>query len=224
MSYPSHDRYDRRPGSAGPRVNPARVWGGGVAAAVVAALIAVVGVMISKSLLGIRVIAPDGDPVYGSAATTGYAISAAAAALVATLLLFVLMLSTPEPARFFSWIAGLFAVIITILPFMHSADLLEQIATAAINLVIGIAIASLLTSIGRTALMEAPEPEPHPYEQPRGYDPRGYDQPRGYDRPHYEQPRHEQPRYEQPRHERQGYERRGYEQRGYERRDHDPYD
>ncbi|MEO3798005.1 DUF6069 family protein [Nonomuraea sp. B10E15] len=207
MSYPSHDRYDRRPGSAGPRVNPARVWGGGVAAAVVAALVAVVGVMISKSLLGIRVIAPDGDPVHGSAAITGYAISAAAAALVATLLLFVLMLSTPEPARFFSWIAGLFAVIITILPFMHSADLLEQIATAAINLVIGIAIASLLTSIGRTALEEAPEPEPHPYEQ-RGYDPRGYD------RPHYEQPRHD------PR----GYEQRGYEQRGYERRDHDPYD
>ncbi|TDE35814.1 hypothetical protein E1295_35770 [Nonomuraea mesophila] len=218
MSYPSHDRYDRRP-SAGPRVNPARVWGGGAAAAVVAALVAVVGVMISKSLLGIRVIAPDGDPVSGSAATTGYAISAAAAALVATLLLFVLMLSTPEPAKFFGWIAGLFAVIITILPFMHSADLLEQIATAAINLVIGIAIASLLTSIGRTALEEAPAPEPYPYEQPRGYDPRGYDQPSGYDRPHYEQPRHDRQGYERPR-----YEQGGYGQRGYERRDHDPYD
>ncbi|HUR09258.1 MAG TPA: DUF6069 family protein [Nonomuraea sp.] len=195
MSYPSHDRH---PGSARPRVNPARVWGGGVAAAVVAALIVVVGVMISGRLLGIRVLTPAGTSAYGSAATTGYAISAAAAALVATLLLYLLMLSTPEPTKFFAWIAGLFAVIITILPFMYSADVIKQIATAIINLVIGIAIASLLTSIGRTAIEEAPDPEPYPYEQPRGYEQRGYERPR----------EHEQ---------------RGYEQRGYERRDHDPY-
>ncbi|MBT2224736.1 hypothetical protein KLK06_02560 [Nonomuraea sp. NEAU-A123] len=173
-----------------------------MAAAVVAALIVVVGVMISGRLLGIRVLTPAGTSAYGSAATTGYAISAAAAALVATLLLYLLMLSTPEPTKFFAWIAGLFAVIITILPFMYSADVLKQIATAIINLVIGIAIASLLTSIGRTAMEEAPDPEPYPYEQ------------RGYEQPRYERPRE----YEQ-----RGYEQRGYEQRGYERRDHDPY-
>jgi hypothetical protein len=175
------------------------VWGGGVAAAVVAALIVVVGVMISKRLLGVRVLTPDGASAYGSAATTGYAISAAVAALVATLLLYILMLSTPEPTKFFGWIAGLFTVIITILPFMHSADLMEQVATAAINLIIGIAIVSLLASIGRTAIDEMPDPEPYPYEPPRGHEPRGY----------------EQRRYERP---------REYEQRGYERRDYDPYD
>ncbi|MFG1703620.1 DUF6069 family protein [Nonomuraea sp. M3C6] len=202
MSYPPHNRHDRHLGSARPRVNPARVWGGGVAAAIVAALIVVVGVMISNRLLGIRVLTPDGATAYGSAATTGYAISAAAAALVATLLLYVLMLSTPEPAKFFGWIAGLFTVIITILPFMHSADLIRQIATAAINLIIGIAIVSLLATVGRTAIEEVPEP--YPYEQPVGYEPRGYE-PRG----------HEQRRYERP---------REYEQRGQERRDHDPYD
>ncbi|TMR98330.1 DUF6069 family protein [Nonomuraea basaltis] len=199
MSYPSHDGYDRRPRSARPTVKPARVWGGGVAAAVVAALIVVVGVMISKRILGIRVLTPDGASAYGSAATTGYAISAAAAALVATLLLYILMVSTPEPAKFFGWIAGLFTVLITILPFMHSADLIEQIATAAINLIIGIAILSLLASIGRTALEEVPDPQPYPYEQPGGYDARGYEQ-RGYERP------------------------REHEQRGYQRRDYGPYD
>lgn len=176
-----------------------------MAAAVVAALIVVVGVMISNRLLGIRVLTPDGTSAYGSTATTGYAISAAVAALIATLLLYVLMLSTPEPTKFFGWIAGLFTVIITILPFMHSADLIKQVATAAINLVIGIAIFSLLASIGRTAIEEVPDPEPsYPYDQPHGYEPRGYE-PRG----------HEQRRYERP---------REYEQRGYERRDHDPYD
>ncbi|MFI7130970.1 DUF6069 family protein [Nonomuraea sp. NPDC050153] len=204
MSYPSHDGYDRRPASTRPRVNPARVWGGGVAAAVVAALIVVVGVMISKNLLGIRVLTPDGAPAYGSAATTGYAISAAAVALIATLLLYILMLSTPEPTRFFGWIAGLGSVILTILPFMNSADLIEQIATSVINLVICVAILSLLASIGRTAIEEAPDPGPYPYEQPRGY----------------EQPRYEQPRYERSR----DHEQRGYEQRGYERREHNPYD
>ncbi|MEV4573721.1 DUF6069 family protein [Nonomuraea jabiensis] len=188
-------------------MNPARVWGGGVAAAVVAALIVVVGVMISKSLLGIRVLTPDGAPAYGSAATTGYAISAAALALVATLLLYILMLSTPEPNRFFGWIAGLGTVIITLLPFMNSAALVPQIATAVINLIIGVAIVSLLASIGRTAIEEVPDQGQYPYEQPRGYDqqPRGYEQQRGY----------EQPRYERS---------REYEQRGYERRDHNPYD
>ncbi|MFI9847094.1 DUF6069 family protein [Nonomuraea sp. NPDC051941] len=211
MSYPSHDGYDRRPAPARPRVNPARVWGGGVAAAVVAALIVVVGVMISKRLLGIRVLTPDGAPVYGSSATTGYAISAAALALIATLLLYILMLSTPEPNRFFGWIAGLGTVIITLLPFMSSADLIPQIATAVINLIIGVAIVSLLASIGRTAIEEVPDQGSYPYEQPRGYDQsRGYEQQRG----------HEQQRYEQPRHERS----REYEQRGYERRDHNPYD
>lgn len=167
-----------------------------MAAAVVAALIVVVGVMISKRLLGIRVLTPDGASAYGSAATTGYAISAAAAALVATLLLYILMLSTPEPTRFFGWIAGLCTVIVTILPFMYSADLIEQLATAAINLVIGIAILSLLASIGRTAIEHVPDPGPYPYDQPRGREPRPYEQP--------------------------GYERsRGYEPRGHERRDYD---
>ncbi|MGW6505310.1 DUF6069 family protein [Nonomuraea angiospora] len=218
MSYPSHDGYDRRPAPARPKVNPARVWGGGVAAAVVAALIVVVGVMISKTLLGIRVLTPDGAPAYGSAATTGYAISAAALALVATLLLYILMLSTPEPNRFFGWIAGLGTVVITLLPFMNSAALVPQIATAVINLIIGIAIVSLLASIGRTAIEEAPDQDPYPHEQPRGYDqPRRYEQPRGYDQ--------QQRGYEQPRHERsREHEQRGYEQRGYERRDHNPYD
>jgi hypothetical protein len=220
MSYPSHDRYDHRPRSARPSVNPARVWGGGVAAAVVAALIVVVGVMVSKRLLGIRVLTPDGASAYGSAATTGYAISAAAAALIATLLLYILMLSTPEPTKFFGWIAGLFTVLITILPFMYDANLIDQIATAAINLIIGIAIVSLLASIGRTALGEMPDPQPYPYEQPRGHDVRGYE-PRGYEVRGYEPRGYERPRE----HEQRGYERpREQEQRGYQRRDYDPYD
>lgn len=186
-----------------------------MAAALVAALIVVVGVMISGRLLGIHVLTPAGTSAYGSAATTGYAISAAAAALVATLLLYLLMLSTPEPTKFFAWIAGLFAVIITILPFMYTADVIKQITTAIINLVIGIAIASLLTSIGRTAIEEGPDPEPYPYEQPRGYEqPRSYEQPRGYEQRGYEQRGYERPREDG---------QRGYEQRGYERRDHDPY-
>ncbi|WP_250575340.1 DUF6069 family protein [Nonomuraea sediminis] len=192
MSYPSHDR---RPEPARPRVNPARVWGGGVAAAVVAALIVVVGVMISKRILGIRVLTPDGATAYGSSATTGYAISAAAAALVATLLLYILMLSTPEPTKFFGWIAGLFTVMITILPFMHSADLIGQIATAVINLVIGIAIVSLLTSIGRTAIEEMPDPEPFSYGPPRGHEPRAYE-PRAHEQSRYHQRTHEPRNYD----------------------------
>ena len=83
---------------------------------------------------------PDATLAYSSTATTGYAISAAVAALIATLLLYVLMLSTPEPVKFFYWIAGLFTVIITILPFMYTAGAVQQLATAIIDLIVGIGL------------------------------------------------------------------------------------
>ena len=55
---------------------------------------------------------------------------AALAALLATGLLHLLLLTTPRPGRFFSWIIGLATVIAAILPFMTDAQPSTQVATA----------------------------------------------------------------------------------------------
>jgi hypothetical protein len=60
--------------------------------------------------------------------------------------------STPRPGRFFTWIIGLATVIAAILPFMTDAEPSTQVATAAINLAIGITIGSLLSGVARSAM------------------------------------------------------------------------
>jgi Family of unknown function (DUF6069) len=142
------------PGSTrpAPRLDPGRLWTGGLATAVVAALVAVVGVLIARGVFDVPVLAPTGEGTLGDASTARLAGLAALAALLATGLLHLLLLSTPRPGRFFSWIVGLATVIAAILPFMTDAELSTQVATAAINLAIGLAIGSLLSGVARSAM------------------------------------------------------------------------
>jgi hypothetical protein len=132
-------------------VDAGRLWTGGLATALVAALIAVVGVLIARGLFGVPVLAPDQAGTLGDASTFRLAALAALAALVATGLLHLLLLSAPQPRRFFGWIVTLATVAAAILPFLTDADLDEQVATAAIYLAIGISIGSLLSGVARSA-------------------------------------------------------------------------
>jgi hypothetical protein len=118
-----------------------------VATAVVAGLIALVGVLVSRWLFAIPLLAPERDGAYGDAHTTAVVLVAAAAALVGTAALNLLLLSTPRPQAFFSWIIGLVTVLAVILPFRTTAPLSAKIATAVVTLVIGLAIGSLLSSV-----------------------------------------------------------------------------
>jgi hypothetical protein len=129
------------------QVDVARLWSGGVATAVVAGLIALVGVLVSRWLFAIPLLAPKQDGAYGDAHTTAVVLVAAAAALVGTALVNLLLLSTPRPLAFFSWIVGLATVLAVILPFRTTAPLSAKIATAIVALVIGLAIGSLLNSV-----------------------------------------------------------------------------
>jgi hypothetical protein len=82
-----------------------------------------------------------------------YAGAAFLAALVATGLLFLLLISTVlRPFSFFSWIVGLATAIAVIVPFTTNAALEPKIATAAINLAIGLTLLSILPAVGRSAL------------------------------------------------------------------------
>jgi hypothetical protein len=122
------------------------------ATAVVAALIAVVGVVIARGLFDVPVLAPEREGALGDSTTVRLAILAAVAALAATGLMHLLLLSTPQPFRFFTWIISLLTLLAVLAPFMTDATLATQVATAAIGLVIGMAIGSLVSGAARSAL------------------------------------------------------------------------
>ena len=90
-------------------VNAGRLWAGGVATAIVAALAVLAGVLITRGVLGIPVLAPKAASDFGDLSTAVYAGLAAGCALLATALLHVLLLGTPRPFMFFAWITGPFA-------------------------------------------------------------------------------------------------------------------
>ena len=132
-------------------LDAARLWTGGLATALVAALVAVVGVLIARGLFDIPVLAPAQEGALGDSTTARLAILAAAAALAATGLMHLLLLSTPRPFRFFTWIISLLTLMAVLAPFMTDAELATQVATAAIGLVIGMAIGSLVSGAARSA-------------------------------------------------------------------------
>jgi hypothetical protein len=107
---------------------------------------------------------------------------AALAALIAAGLLYLLELGAPAPRVFFGWIVGLATLAAVVYPFSTSAPLDQKVATAIVNLILGIAIASLLSAvsarairISRTVPPTYGQPRPQEYGQPR---PQAYGQPR----------------------------------------------
>jgi Family of unknown function (DUF6069) len=140
------------PSGASRAVDAGRLWTGGVATALVAALVALVGVLICRGLLDVPVLAPTDEGTLGDATTFRLAALAALAALVATGLLHLLLLSTPRPLQFFTWIVALATIAAALAPFLTDADLDEKVATAAIYLAIGICIGSLLSGVARSAV------------------------------------------------------------------------
>lgn len=147
-----------RPQSSTGQLDAGRLWSGGVATAVVAALIAVVGILVARGLLNVAVLAPEGEGVWGNANTMTYALVAAAVALAATGLMQVLAVTTPWFSTFFTWIMGLLTVIAVVVPLTLPADMSSKLAAALINLVIGIAITSILNGVARSAYRRTPGP------------------------------------------------------------------
>ena len=133
-------------------VNAGRLWGGGIATAIVAALAVLAGVLITRGVLGIPVLAPKAASDFGDSSTAVYAGLAAGCALLATALLHVLLLGTPRPFTFFAWITALADVIAAAAPFTQPAPLASKIFTAIINIVVGVAVISLLSGVGRVAI------------------------------------------------------------------------
>ena len=141
-----------RRSSSGRTVDVRRLWSGGAATAAVAALIALAGILVCRWLFNIPILAPRRDGAWGDASTAGYAIAAAAAALVATAIMHLLLIGAPRPHLFFAWIIGLATVIAVVFPFSTTAPLSQKAATAIVNLVLGCAIGSLVSGVAARAV------------------------------------------------------------------------
>ncbi|MHC1561940.1 hypothetical protein [Actinomycetospora sp. NBRC 106375] len=177
-----------------------RLWAGGVATAVVAAGIAIVGVLIISNVfeLGIQTTQRSGALVDN--AMTIIPVCAVIAALAGTALLHLLLLTTPRPATFFSAIVLLVLVVLLLQVFLADGGVVDHIATAILYAAIGLAIISMLSGVSRTAVRpvsqsgwggrqydgrydqrygtyERPAPYADPYpqqdERTARYDPRG---------------------------------------------------
>ncbi|MFC3495082.1 DUF6069 family protein [Glycomyces rhizosphaerae] len=141
-----------------PSVDAGKLWAGGFGTAVVAALVALVGILLVRGVLGIHILSPSDAGAYGDATTTTYAFGAFAVAILATGVLHLLLLLMPRPMSFFIWIMLLVIAVGVLIPFTILAALESQIATAALNFVIGICIMSLLNSVASIATREPPPP------------------------------------------------------------------
>jgi len=113
----------------------------------VAGLVALVGVLAFRWVFGVPILAPHGAGAYGNVHKTEYVLTAALAAVIATGLIHLLLLTTP-PFGFLGWIIALATLAAMLFPFRTTAPLSPKFATGAVNLCIGIAIGSLFTGVG----------------------------------------------------------------------------
>jgi hypothetical protein len=135
------------PAAAAPRVVDAgRLWAGGAATAVVAALVALVGVLIGEGVLDVDMVEPPLVP-FGGSLGARYAMTAALLALAATGLAHLLAVATPRPQAFLSWIVGLVTVVGVVLPFTLDGTLAGRTVTAVVDLVIGLSVLTLVRSV-----------------------------------------------------------------------------
>lgn len=158
-------------------IDAGRLWAGGAATAVVAGLVAVVGILIARGLANVAILAPKGSGVWGNANTVTYALVSAAIGLLATGLMHLLAIGTPSASQFFSWIMVLLTLIAVVIPASLSVGWESRVATALLNLVIGIAITVLVTSMAANATRHYRRV--HSQDQPPY--PRDYDETRRWD-------------------------------------------
>lgn len=153
MSYPRHS-------SDQPAIATGRLWAGGAATVIVAVLVAVAGILISRGIFDVLVLEPEGDGVWGDASAWWYAGVAAVVAIVATALAHLLLLFTPRPLSFFGWIIALATVVAVLAPFASDAAIESKIATGLINLALGIAIGTLVAGVASSASRATPPRAP----------------------------------------------------------------
>jgi len=143
-----------------PELDERRFRAAGLATSIVAALIAIVGVVAARGVFKIPLLGSPDAGVWGNAATIAYAFAAFGCGLLATGLLFLLLRTTPSPVTYFGWIVGLVTAVAAVIPLTVGSDFGAKVATSLINAAIGIAIGTLTVSAARRSILYSPPTEP----------------------------------------------------------------
>ena len=133
-------------------INANRLWAGGLATAIVAALVALVAVLVIRAVFRVSLYAPPSAGAFGDSDTLMLCVIAALAALVATALAHLLLLATPRPLSYLSWIIGLVTAAAVVLPIVVEQSLSIALAKSLIHLAIGLCIGSLTVQAAGAAM------------------------------------------------------------------------
>jgi hypothetical protein len=151
MSLPSADTHPavRRP--TAPVLDATPLWTGGLATAAVAALVGLVGTLVIRVLFEYAPVGVSATRAFGTGNAAMLCLFAAVAALAATGIAHLLMVSTPEPLSYLGWIIGLSTAAAVVLPLLSVLPTAAAVAIAVANLVIGLAIGSLVVGTAMSA-------------------------------------------------------------------------
>ncbi|SDS33992.1 hypothetical protein SAMN04489860_1333 [Paraoerskovia marina] len=127
-----------------PVIDAKRFVGGTLATAAVAALVGYVATVVLESVFNLDVIAPP-NPFGASTDAGAFAVAGALLTFLAAGVLVLLALIAPRPRLFFGWLMFLVVALTASLPFAWTDDTITAAFTSALNLLIGIAVWSLLT-------------------------------------------------------------------------------
>lgn len=127
-------------------INARWLWSGGVATAVVAAGVTVVGFLAVRGLLGFPVLGLRVGGRPPAATVTVYAVGAAVSALLATAVMHLLLLTNPRPRLFFGWIGSVATAVVVLAPLTVAQTWDVRLSTAALNLLLGVCITTLVSA------------------------------------------------------------------------------
>ena len=153
MPLPTTDHTERPADrhSTGLVLNPTRLWTGGLATAAVAALVGLVGTLVIRVLFEHAPVGASAAHAVGAGNAGLLCLFAAVAALAATGVAHLLLVSTPDPLSYLGWITGLATAAAVVVPLLGSLPMAAAIAVAVVNLVIGLAIGSLVVGAAGAA-------------------------------------------------------------------------
>ncbi|MFI6424146.1 DUF6069 family protein [Promicromonospora sp. NPDC050880] len=131
-----------------------RYWAGALATVLVAALIGLAADFILEEVLGLEVHAQ--ADLFGTGSDLmAWVVAGALFALLAAVVLYLFVLSTPRPRSFFGWVVALATVILAAVPFADRADIVPAVLAAVVWIIIGSAVYSLLTgTLSRTVVQQ----------------------------------------------------------------------
>jgi hypothetical protein len=133
------------------RVDAKKLWAGGGATVIVAVLVAFVGLLVARGLFQVPVLAPNDAGLVGDSTTIALCTIAAVAALVATGLMHLLLLTVPSPRTFFVIIITLITLVFALQPLTMSVSVGTKIATVLVYLVTGAAIGFSVSTVANSA-------------------------------------------------------------------------